>query len=419
MDFLTHLLAAFFPSTEWCMQMIHNTPIAGVLVFCVSVHMTTFWIISGFLCEYQLTKLQERQKGPIQYGSFLLNRLLRLYPLYFIMSLAVYDEVVRVQRARGEEPQCAPTTLWRSLFFSANLFDASACVAMAWTVSVDVHGYLLIVLLFALFPEQKHWRKSILLTGYLVSLSYMAHEYFSMNDEGHDFFHQNGLLGSQHLSDRKRSMVDLTKHLDTPQYWPDTDFTSPHAQMLQDHYEKLLRLYHTSIHKHGSAMLLGSYLYMDLRDRQWKSQYPFLKVMVAVVWLFLTRARFCFSGVGVWLLLDVLLTIESNTTTGGAMLSLFSNRLWTALAPFTYGIYLTHMIPMGYRAAHRSVWRIDELIKKGRDACEGYNQWFILREAVINFVIASFIAFVLHYTVEWPFTYIRRRWCRKSKESTE
>ena len=151
---LTHVrrTGVFFPSTEWCMQNIHNIPIAGVLLFNVSAHMTFFWIISGFLCEYQLTKLQESSNGSIRYGRFLLNRLLRLYPLYLVVALAVCSEVRRVQQV----PLCSTETLGKSLLFIAPLFDASACIAMGWSLSVDVHGYLAIVLLFALLTNKEN-----------------------------------------------------------------------------------------------------------------------------------------------------------------------------------------------------------------------------------------------------------------------
>ena len=91
--------AFFFLSTESCFRDLRHWPILGNLFFEVSWHMTTFWMISGFLCERQLHRrgccnIHDRQ-GTIAESCWLVvshmtNRLLRLYPVYILYAVLNY-----------------------------------------------------------------------------------------------------------------------------------------------------------------------------------------------------------------------------------------------------------------------------------------------------------------------------------------
>ena len=70
------------------MEYIRRFPILGFLANS-TLAVDAFWILSGFLCEYQLTYTVNTSKN-YWYIWFFINRLLRLYPLYLINLILQY-----------------------------------------------------------------------------------------------------------------------------------------------------------------------------------------------------------------------------------------------------------------------------------------------------------------------------------------
>jgi peptidoglycan/LPS O-acetylase OafA/YrhL len=422
----------FFPSTHSCMQEIRHIPVAGRLLFDVSFHMyvrmtlmrlgleifshfqsfdtirTIFWLISGFLCEHQLSKLKESDRnGVAQYGRFLLNRLLRLYPLYALLAIIVYFDSIS-NHLLPDDAKCNLPVLVGSLFFFSP-HHASKCALIGWSVSVDVHGYMAIVLLSALVPSTR-LRKYVCQAIYALSFLSSAWGWLSLDPKLQLHLEQNGVSGLENIEGYERPRIDLGR-VQPIRFYPDIDFDNP---WISTHFQAFMRdLYTTSIHKHGSAMLLGSLLYMNLKDRQGKPQNSLLKVNVAFLILVFTKMRFSFTGISMYLLMDVILTLKADKSRFSAIvLSGLSNRLWSTIAPYTYGIYLTHFSVIMTRTRWLFPKRAS-LIKAGGDPCDDYNLPFILTETVKVFVIALLISIALHYTIERPFTSARKHWLGK------
>ena len=72
---LLRLLLAISVITTHCGPCLGFSPLGGVEA------VQTFFMISGF---YMAMILTEKYRGPGSYRSFLINRFLRIYPLYWI-----------------------------------------------------------------------------------------------------------------------------------------------------------------------------------------------------------------------------------------------------------------------------------------------------------------------------------------------
>lgn len=401
----------FFPSSSWCMQRLYFLPVVGKLFFSVSFHMTIFWLISGFLCQYQLVQLEKRGIiGIRHYGRFLLNRLLRLYPLYASFGLLSFFGG-KSQTHLDDKAKCLLPNLLRSLVFAAPLMDALYCVGIGWSAAVDVHGYIAIVLLSAVISNRTR-RKYIFLLLYIMSLVIVTSSLLSLDAEALQRLERSNMIGFDTLEPHQRAAVDPEKLMDYGLMYPEVDLDEAEIvavrALRQDRAEAE---YFTSIGRHGSAIFLGCLLYLNLLDRNQRSNHSLWKLAVVVIISYLTKLRYSYTGISLYLLVDVLLSINPDQSPFHFFVyRCLSNRFWTALAPYTYGIYFVHALVIFIRRTEiLSAWAA-----KGGDPCDDYTVMFLLIETTKVATISTLVSVVLHYTIEWPFSYARRRWLKET-----
>jgi len=147
MVFLSHL---------WMIFPVQNPLLLSVFQQ-LHIGVTFFFVLSGFLMGYLHQQSFSFQKNDII--RFYVKKLLRLYPVYIIITLFVLLQspttvltwIVNVFALKG--------------FFLAHHF---AGIAPAWTVTVDVTFYLLLPLIF-FFWKKTHWVVQVI-AFYIVGL---------------------------------------------------------------------------------------------------------------------------------------------------------------------------------------------------------------------------------------------------------
>jgi peptidoglycan/LPS O-acetylase OafA/YrhL len=117
----------------------------------IGVHI--FFVISGFLITY-LMILEERKQGTINLGYFYLRRLLRIWPLYYlVMFLSIF-----ILPNLFNTFKCDVDVI-KNLFFLNN-FDAAGLrvsnIGIAWSVAIEEQFYLFWPILFILFRRKNY-----------------------------------------------------------------------------------------------------------------------------------------------------------------------------------------------------------------------------------------------------------------------
>jgi len=387
------------------MREIFQTPVIGWLLFDSTFHMSTFWIMSGYLCELQLSEL--RGKGPVlkDYMLFLMNRIIRLYPLYFISCMILYV----VGQVSMDDPQCSTSLLVRSLLFIAPLKQGTACTGASWSVPVDVHGYVVLVILSMILPSGGRFRRNVMLVLYLACFIAMALYMLSLDQEGLKVKNEFGPYGLQHHPVERRKMVDFAK-TNPWQYFKHVDFDDERWKSIQRSASRGMRLYHSSLFGHGSSILLGSALFTELKERRWTPYMAMPKVLFALLFILVTRGHYAFCAVATFAILDVLLCLEESSPA----VSLLSHKLWKTIARYSYGIYQSHFFVIGERFKGHARQRA-ALLASGKDACAVYSVSFAFRESVVCFLISWVIGIGLQHVVEQPFTRYRSHLKKRAK----
>ena len=111
---------------------------------------TLFFVLSGFLITY-LMLVEEQQTGTINVGRFYLRRILRIWPLYFLLMAIGFVGLPLVLGYRNY-PFIQPNTQWSSkivLFaammanFAMAFLPAAIPVAHLWSIGVEEQFYLI------------------------------------------------------------------------------------------------------------------------------------------------------------------------------------------------------------------------------------------------------------------------------------
>lgn len=120
-----------------------------------------FFVLSGFLITFLL--LSERQfTGRIAIGAFYVRRILRIWPLYFVVVFLGFVVLPWLKIHFGEntlhEPE--PAKLWYFLTFLVNFNDLyngsnTPTLTLLWSVAVEEQFYLVWPLLVAAVPSRK------------------------------------------------------------------------------------------------------------------------------------------------------------------------------------------------------------------------------------------------------------------------
>jgi peptidoglycan/LPS O-acetylase OafA/YrhL len=118
-----------------------------------------FFVLSGFLITFLL--LSERQfTGRIAIAAFYMRRVLRIWPLYFVVVLIGFVVFPWLKVHFGETTAHEPAQLWYYLAFLANfnnIYNGSntPTLTLLWSVAVEEQFYLVWPLLVAAVPSSK------------------------------------------------------------------------------------------------------------------------------------------------------------------------------------------------------------------------------------------------------------------------
>jgi peptidoglycan/LPS O-acetylase OafA/YrhL len=128
-----------------------------------------FFVISGFLITYLLI-VEENIKGKINIGNFYLRRVLRIWPLYYlIMILGLFI----LPRVLSSFDFCG--SYWMNLSFlnNFNTTQSGECfspnVLIAWSVAIEEQFYLFWPLVFSLISRNSKLFVSFCLSMYAIS----------------------------------------------------------------------------------------------------------------------------------------------------------------------------------------------------------------------------------------------------------
>ena len=120
-----------------------------------------FFCLSGFLITYLLI-LEKNGKGKIFIGKFYLRRILRIWPLYYVVVLFGFLVFPYVRSLLGMESYVETGTFWKYMVFASN-FDQlqnglpiGAGLGVTWSLSVEEQFYLAWPVILALF-KTKHY----------------------------------------------------------------------------------------------------------------------------------------------------------------------------------------------------------------------------------------------------------------------
>lgn len=145
-----------------------------------------FFVLSGFLLSY-LAKI-EIGKGSFSIRKFIQRRILRIWPLYFIVSfigIALYYFLLPLLGIPFENHASLSTTIVLTLFFLSNIlhayYDPGGILTITWSVSVEEQFYLLFPFMVVCCFHHTLFRRLTLLVllcalllGYVMDASWTA-----------------------------------------------------------------------------------------------------------------------------------------------------------------------------------------------------------------------------------------------------
>lgn len=169
-----------------------------------SLGVNFFFVLSGFLITYLLVKEKE-MTGTIQVGKFYVRRILRIWPLYYMMLVIAFVIFPYVKAATGEMVDERVSPL-HYIFFAANFEfmriwperpDAVA-VSVLWSVAIEEQFYLVWPLLLRFIPVK--WYKYVFPAIMLFSLVFRSF-YTQGTDADHAvrYFHTFSVIGDMAL----------------------------------------------------------------------------------------------------------------------------------------------------------------------------------------------------------------------------
>jgi len=458
----------FFPSTFPCFAAMRNTSIRviGDWFMEVSWHMTTFWLLSGFLCERQLHRmvatrsaaLEEKQGSSSSSSSssqwrllvaHFVNRLLRLYPLYFLMNMLSFHQTMSRPELAGPDMvnnRCDAANLWRALTFTMNFRTKGLmCAGVGWTLQNDIHGHLAIAALFALTQQFTYGNANATTTGttsphdqrkylrykqlfwwtcYAFSVYRLvaSNPFPSQSLEGPALqrFLQSARLGMDYYGDKEMASLGL-HNLGLDDIFPGERLSAMAEEIREFRLNSIFRTYFTGIGGHASAVLLGSLLYTNVYERQGRPSNTVWKLLAATMLLLVSGGSFMFSGLAVYWILDCVLTFRPTASRWStAVYRFFSNPVFRAIAPYTFGIYFYHLTYLAVRFEKLAPLRV-AAVKAGEDACSAvleYNWRFLWKGTLEAFLVALMIAFISRWTFEYPFHWLRGRYVKSQHAAT-
>jgi peptidoglycan/LPS O-acetylase OafA/YrhL len=164
-------------------------PVLSAIQYTLSASfaVVVFFTLSSFLITYLLVREHDRN-GCISYLGFFRRRILRIWPLYFVVI------AIGVVLARGMVPEARYSwiihNLWRPLTFTSNwslAFDGIggyhdqflAPGAVLWSIAVEEQFYLICPFIVAYLLRSSRSKRTAIVIGFVaVAFAYRAWMYF-------------------------------------------------------------------------------------------------------------------------------------------------------------------------------------------------------------------------------------------------
>lgn len=150
---LSEYLSVYFPDAIW-----YTNPVIQFFLRNGGFGVQIFFTLSGFLITYLLLN-EMRETGKINLRNFFIRRILRIWPVYFLVVFFVFVIYGGVKNILGMSSPIHES-FWMSLFFLSNydligiLSDtskyANGMLSLTWSVSVEEQFYLVWPILFVL-----------------------------------------------------------------------------------------------------------------------------------------------------------------------------------------------------------------------------------------------------------------------------
>lgn len=132
-----------------------------------------FFVLSGFLITYLLLE-EKKANGQISPGKFWMRRILRIWPLFYLMVLFGFVAFPFIKAAFGQVPAetahlFSYLTFTNNFDFIANGPPDSSVLGVLWSVAIEEQFYLLWPLVIFMVPVKKLWIPfSLVIAGSLV-----------------------------------------------------------------------------------------------------------------------------------------------------------------------------------------------------------------------------------------------------------
>ena len=446
--FHTHLILGGFNYPSSLIPHVMNTPVLKHLIGNSPISMSavnSFWILSGFLCVHQVKKILRMHDNNDNiavtskswYIWYFLNRILRLYPIFILNMMILF-----LNATPEEMPSCTNTRdLLMGLstvdvFFKA--WDSTGCSGVGWTLCADIHGYLVIMLLFLLFGNKDNPKRYILGSLILFSIIYDIYNAF-----------ENNLDHSIQAIDITTFHRTQNPYHKTWQYFIESDkydelFLQNMVEM--DYATKFFNtLYYTSIFSNGSSVFVGALLYLNINKRDTKQALGFIATLFLsacamvscyiislnsfrtdnMVWVaaeegshynydynynhikgtLLNGLGFHFADLMFYCILYLLMTPNS-TIAIQIIQNICQWRVFEFVSKFTFGIYMTH-VSVGVVFGH-NIDYVNVMLPNPSK----YNWIFLVNYTIYVFCVSLIVAIILHIVVEYPVKLFRYKYIR-------
>ena len=141
-----------------------------------------FYLISGYLITTILNETYH-----FRFSAFVVNRFLRLFPIYYVVGVATIPVIILSDNASGFHPAWATQTSWidilgNALIIPFEFYDSSfRLVPPAWSIAVELVNYLILWLIVAR-------SRSLAVLVFLVACAYHIASLWSGADWGKRYY---------------------------------------------------------------------------------------------------------------------------------------------------------------------------------------------------------------------------------------
>lgn len=136
--------------------------------------LSLFFFLSAFLIT-SLLQLEKERSGTIAFRSFYIRRVLRIWPLYFLVIFSMFGLGYLYPPARFSIGQLLALSLLVGNWYSLFVGPGSPCISSLWSISVEEQFYLLWPWLFRLFSKRGFQIFSVALSlGSLATIAFLA-----------------------------------------------------------------------------------------------------------------------------------------------------------------------------------------------------------------------------------------------------